>query len=339
MTKYSLSLVASLMVISIALMQCSAPENAEAQVTDQLDTSTSVITTEAKMDPVATFVDQPETMTDKPQALAVDKPDATTNKPKLTPVTIAKKTATTAKPTAIANNDPKVNTPAKPTVVAVPVKATTPTKPNPTVVEQLEAVTAQELEAATPEMLKAVTTEIQSKLTAADFSLKSVNATISGTSTLHDWVSKVTIMEGKGSFQMENNVLSSIDDAEIKIRVTGIKSEEGDKMDDKTYETFDSDKYPFIIYSFSNAVVNVDDKQAVTVGTTGNLAMAGASKSVSLLASGKELPNGDLQLTVSKTIKMTDFGMEPPVMFLGVIKVGDEITVSFDFVLSKNKKT
>jgi hypothetical protein len=64
--------------------------------------------------------------------------------------------------------------------------------------------------------------------------------------------------------------------------------------------------------------------------------MAGASKSVSLLASGKELPNGDLQLSVSKTIKMTDFGMEPPVMFLGTIKVGNEITVSFDFILAKN---
>jgi len=322
MTKYSLSLVASLMVISIAFMQCNSPENTEAQVTDQLDTSTSVITTEAKMDTVATFVDQPETSTDKPQVVAVDKPDATTNKPK-TP------------PTAIVNNDPKVTTTKKPTVVAAPVKATTPTKPNPTVVEQLEDVTTQELDAATPEMLKAVTTEIQSKLTAADFSLKSVNATISGTSTLHDWVSKVTIMEGKGSFQMEDNVLSSIKDAEIKIKVTGIKSEEGDKMDDKTYETFNSDKYPFIIYSFSNAVVNMDDKQAVTVGTTGNLVMAGASKSVSLLASGKELSNGDLQLTVSKTIKMTDFNMKPPVMFLGTIKVGDEITVSFDFILSK----
>ncbi|WP_367390610.1 YceI family protein [Lewinella sp. LCG006] len=318
MTKYSLSLVASLMVISVAFMQCSAPENDEAQVTSQLDTSMSVITAEVKVDSGLIAVDQPEMMVDKPKEMAskpkvarIDKPAMTTNKPK-----------------AIITEKPSV-------AVTVP-KITTTEKPIPTIVEQLEDVTTQELEAAAPEILKAVTTEIQSKLTAADFSLKSVNATISGTSTLHDWVSKVTVMEGKGSFQMEDNVLSSIKDAEIKIKVTGIKSEEGDKMDDKTYEAFNSDKYPSIIFPFSNAVVNINDTHAVSIGTTGNLTMAGTSKAVSLLAIGKELPNGDLQLTVSKTIKMTDFNMEPPVMFLGAIKVGDEITVSFDFVLSKD---
>ncbi len=333
MTKYSLSLVASLMVISMALMQCSAPENDEAQVTSQLDTSISVIAAEAKVDSGLTAVDQPETMVDKPEATAskpqvppINKPAMTTNKPKAT---------ITEKP-SVAVIGPKITTTEKPAVAVIAPKITTTEKPTPTIVEQLEVVTTQELEAATPDMLKAVTTEIQSKLTSADFSLKSVNATISGTSTLHDWVSKVTVMEGKGSFQIRDNVLASIKDVEVKIRVTGIKSEEGNKMDNKTYEAFNSDKYPSIIYSFSNAVVNINDAHIVSIGTTGNLAMAGASKAVSLLASGKELPNGDLQLTVSKTIKMTDFNMEPPVMFLGTIKVGDEITVSFDFILSKN---
>ena len=31
---------------------------------------------------------------------------------------------------------------------------------------------------------------------------------------------------------------------------------------------------------------------------------------------------------------MTDFKMKPPVMMLGAIKVGDEITVMFDLVLT-----
>jgi len=73
----------------------------------------------------------------------------------------------------------------------------------------------------------------------------------------------------------------------------------------------------------------------VTINAAGTLSMAGASRPVSLSANGKELPNGDLQLTVSQKIKMTDYNMQPPVMFLGTIKVGDEITVRFDFVLAK----
>ena len=43
--------------------------------------------------------------------------------------------------------------------------------------------------------------------------------------------------------------------------------------------------------------------------------------------------NGDLQLSLSKKIKMTDYKMDPPVMLLGTIKVGNEVTVEFDFVL------
>jgi hypothetical protein len=183
---------------------------------------------------------------------------------------------------------------------------------------------------------KAGQDEKSSVLTATGFSLKLVNATVKGTSTLHDWESEITVMEGKGSFQSKNGVLSSINNAEIKVLVRGIKSEKGRKMDNKTYETFQSDKYPFIVYSFDNAEVVINDARAVSIETVGNLSMSGASKSISLLAKGKELPNGDLQLTVSKTIKMTDFNMKPPVMFLGTIKVGDEITVNFDLVLSKD---
>jgi hypothetical protein len=48
----------------------------------------------------------------------------------------------------------------------------------------------------------------------------------------------------------------------------------------------------------------------------------------------KILPNGELQLTVSKKLKMTDFKMEPPTAMMGTIKVGDEVTVIFDVTVN-----
>ena len=172
---------------------------------------------------------------------------------------------------------------------------------------------------------------------AAKFSIKSVKAVVNGTSSLHDWESKVTKLDGKGTFETTDNMLTAIKDVEINILVKGIKSKEGKKMDNKTYETFKSDKNPNITYTFKSAVVKTDASHNVTIEATGKLSMAGATQSVSLSATGKELANGDLQLAVSKKIKMTDYNMEPPVMMLGTIKVGDEITVSFDFVLAKLK--
>ncbi|MBK9014074.1 MAG: YceI family protein [Saprospiraceae bacterium] len=169
----------------------------------------------------------------------------------------------------------------------------------------------------------------------ADFTLKATKAVVQGSSTLHDWESKVTKMEGKGSFQTKDGELVAIKDVEIKMAVKGIISKEGKKMDDKTYETFNSNKNPNIVYTFSNATVKVDASKAVTIEASGKLTMAGVTQPVTLTATGKELSNGDLQLSVSKKIKMTDYKMEPPVMMLGTIKVGNEVTVKFDFVLEK----
>lgn len=178
----------------------------------------------------------------------------------------------------------------------------------------------------------------ESTLDAASFFVKSVKASVKGTSTLHAWKSEVTGIECNGSFESLNNILETIKDVEVKIPVKGIKSTEGKKMDSKTYETFKSDKNPFITYSFSRADVKTDAKRMVTIESYGNLVMEGISKPIVLNATGKVLQNGDLQLAVSQKIKMTDYKMKPPVMMLGTIKVGDEITVNFDFVLAKRNK-
>jgi len=170
-----------------------------------------------------------------------------------------------------------------------------------------------------------------------NYYLKTVVASVSGTSSLHSWESEVTQIKWKGSFLLAGNKLKAIKNGEIKILVKGIKSKEGKIMDNKTYEAFDSDKNPYIIYTFNSADIKIDALQNATASTEGKLSMAGITKAINLTGKGKMLANGDLQLTVSRKLKMTDFKMEPPRAVLGTIKVGDEITVKFDIVLTRNK--
>ena len=169
------------------------------------------------------------------------------------------------------------------------------------------------------------------------FSLKSTKAVINGTSSLHAWESKITQVDGKGTFEYKADKLLGIRNLEIKIPVKSIKSKEGKKMDNKTYETFKADENPYIIYTFKNAAVKVNASNIVTIEASGNLTMAGITQAVKLSASGKKLANGNLQLSVSKKIDMTDYEMEAPVMMLGTIKVGKEISLDFDFELDKTK--
>ena len=166
-----------------------------------------------------------------------------------------------------------------------------------------------------------------------NFSVRSVTASVNGTSSFHDWESEITKIEFKGSLKTSGNTLTSIKDVEIKIPVEGIKSKEGKIMDRKTFEAFESDKNPYIIYTLSNAQVKIDGNQTVTIEASGKLTMAGTTRTISLLSKGKVLPNGDVHLSISKHLKMTDFKMTPPTAVLGTIKVGDEISVNFDMIL------
>jgi polyisoprenoid-binding protein YceI len=171
----------------------------------------------------------------------------------------------------------------------------------------------------------------------SNYTIKSVKATIQGSSTLHAWESDITKILFKGSLHSDGKVLKTIQDVELKVPVESIKSKEGRIMDNKTYDAFKYEKNPYIIYTFNLAQARTDAGNSVSIETMGNLTMAGTTKPVKVEAKGKLLDNGDLQLAVTKKLKMTEFKMEPPTAMLGAIKVGDEVTVNFNFVLSPAK--
>jgi hypothetical protein len=167
-----------------------------------------------------------------------------------------------------------------------------------------------------------------------NFTLKTSKASIQGTSSLHDWESDITKIECTGSFLQQNGILKAVKSTAIKIHVKGIKSTKGKMMDNKTYDAFKFDKNPDIIYTFASAKITVDASNIATLETTGSLSMAGTTNAITLTAKGVVLSNGDLEFTVTKKLRMTDFKMEQPTAMMGTITVGDEVTVNFDLVLT-----
>jgi hypothetical protein len=172
-------------------------------------------------------------------------------------------------------------------------------------------------------------------LNAQSFKLKNYRVTIKGTSSLHEWESVVEKVEGKGYYTLQNNELVDVKDVVIKIPVTSIKSTKGKTMDNKTYEAFHHEKFPHIIFTLNTEKIN---GATSTISAAGNLAMGGATNQINLSISYKLLPNGELQLTGSKTLLMTDFKMQPPTAMMGTIKVGNEVLVTFDITLINNKE-
>jgi hypothetical protein len=48
-----------------------------------------------------------------------------------------------------------------------------------------------------------------------------------------------------------------------------------------------------------------------------------------------QVTNNNVTFTGKKTIKMTEFEVEPPTALLGTIKTGDEVTISFNSKFNK----
>lgn len=170
-------------------------------------------------------------------------------------------------------------------------------------------------------------------LAAQSFSIHVNKATVTGTSSLHDWESTIEKLECTGSFTLANNTLKDIKDVVVKIPVKSIKSPKGKMMDNKTYEAFNYEKYPSIIFTLKTKKINDANS---TIEVEGDLSMAGVTKAISMILNYKLLPSGEMQVSGAKKIIMTEFKMKPPTAMMGTIKVGNEVVVNFDLMLSMN---
>lgn len=157
------------------------------------------------------------------------------------------------------------------------------------------------------------------------FTMQSLDMKVNGTSNLHDWTSEVTNTKASAEMNMEDGNLKSIESLSLSIQVENIKSEKGKMMDKKTYKALESKDHPIIKYQLSQ-VTSVD---ANAVGTQGKLTIAGNTRTINMKVSYDVLPDGRIQFTGTKGLKMTDFGIDPPKALLGALTTGDEVTIDF----------
>ena len=94
-------------------------------------------------------------------------------------------------------------------------------------------------------------------------------------------------------------------------------------MDKNTYAALKEDKYPEIKYVLKTYII-----EGESVMLTGDLTIAGVTKSVTVTSSGN-VHDDKVELTGDLTFKMSKFGIEPPTAVMGTIKTGDEVTIKF----------
>jgi hypothetical protein len=170
--------------------------------------------------------------------------------------------------------------------------------------------------------------------------------TISGTSTIHEWTSKVNTINCDMNLSKdagEKSVPTSgkfIESLKMEIPVKSIESPRGVVMDNKTYEALKSEEFPLITFLMkNNEISGITDKTTgkFKINITGDLTIAGFTKQVTLPLDGQKIENGSFSFSGDYTFNMSEFNITPPTAMFGQIVTGDKITLAYTFLADKTK--
>jgi hypothetical protein len=109
-------------------------------------------------------------------------------------------------------------------------------------------------------------------------------------------------------------------------------------MDDKMYHMMSYTNYPKIVYRINELVLKESPKgkdQPYAFDSKGELAIAGATNTISMPVNIVPLDGGRVKISGSTVLKMTDFKIEPANIL--VVKTGNDVTVKFDWILGQKK--
>jgi len=158
---------------------------------------------------------------------------------------------------------------------------------------------------------------------------------LDGSSTFGNWKSEAKFFNGSLNYIDSFKVTSQKKGfAIIKIDVKSIASR--NKLRDKaTHKALKSKDFPFIIFTSNSGTFykKISDKKNQLI-VTGILTIAGVNKTIKTMTNVTELSYNELEFKGHYKLKMTDFGIKPPSVFFGLIKVKDEININYSLVFS-----
>ena len=164
---------------------------------------------------------------------------------------------------------------------------------------------------------------------------KGYTVSIHGTSNLHDWDENVMTVSGESIVTWNSNTSFDLVGMNIKMAVRSIKSTEGSMMNNNTYKALKADDHPEIVFELAAQLPNIPvDTKGKVVEAKVNLSIAGVTKAIDMSVTVTAVAHGNISFEGSKTIKMTDYGVKPPVAMLGTMKTGDAITIHFKTVFA-----
>lgn len=145
-------------------------------------------------------------------------------------------------------------------------------------------------------------------------------------STLHNIDGKAALFSAEAvRFDFESAMLQSPITLTVKI---GAFSTKNAKRDEAMFAMFGDAKYPYLNWEGRDLTCEREDKDHQKCNAAGVLTIRDRSQSVDLELHLLRM-DGGIQVTGNGIVRLKDFGLKPPSV-LGIIRVDDEIKITFD---------
>ena len=103
-------------------------------------------------------------------------------------------------------------------------------------------------------------------------------------------------------------------------------------MNEHMRKALKAKEFPTVVFRASSYdLARTSDSVGVTLN--GTLTLGGVEKPITVNAQAKPGADGTLIVSGTREVRMTEFGLKPPTLMLGTMKVDEKITVRFEVVL------
>lgn len=163
---------------------------------------------------------------------------------------------------------------------------------------------------------------------------------VDGTSTVRDFSCRAKTLNaqlkpGAADASLALDTLAgAIAEVQLEVPIKDLDCA-NETMNEHMREALQAEKNPTIRLRVTGYEVGAAAEGAAPVKLQGELTIAGATKPVTLVASARPAADGTLHVEGRYALKMTDWGVKPPSLMLGTMKVRDLVHIRFDVALKQ----
>jgi polyisoprenoid-binding protein YceI len=163
---------------------------------------------------------------------------------------------------------------------------------------------------------------------------------VTGKSTVRDYTCRATVLQGSvapigGAVSLAiGDLEKTVRTVEVTVPVMALDCANG-TMNSHLRKALKATEFPAVHFQLSQYDVVRGSAGEGTVELSGQLRIAGQEKPVAIDAVIAADASGALRVRGSKEILMSEFGVKPPSLMMGTMKVRDRVVVNFDIVLKQ----